>query len=108
MSPASQPCAEAVPGCGRGPLRRLLEAAFVLTNGARLLAYLPTLWAIHASGSSSQHSLWTWGIWLASNATMAWWLYDRQGGRTHRAALVSVGNSLMCLAAVCLIVWNRP
>ena len=108
MTQAARPRAQRRHGGGQGPLRRLLEAAFMLTNGARLLAYLPTLWAIHASGSSTQHSLWTWGIWLTSNATMAWWLYDRQDGRPDRATLVSASNSLMCLAAVLLIVWHRP
>lgn len=106
------PAPRATPGWqvvgARPALRRLLDAAFVVTNGARVLAYLPTLWAIQASGSSSQHSLWTWGVWLASNLTMAWWLADREGGRPNRAALVSASNALMCLAAVLLILWHRP
>ncbi len=87
--------------------RRLCEAAFVLSNGARLLAYVPTLWAIHASGNSGQHSLWTWTTWLVSNITMAWWLCDRRPGPPDRAALVSVGNAVMCSLAVVLILWYR-
>ncbi len=87
--------------------RRLLAWAFAVSNGARLLAYLPTLWAIYSSAEATQHSLWTWGTWLAANATMALWLCDRPGARPPHAALVSAGNALMCLAAVVLIVWHR-
>ena len=48
-----------------------LTWAFTLFNSVRTLAYLPTMWAIWASGDSSQHSLWTWCTWLGANATMA-------------------------------------
>jgi hypothetical protein len=43
-------------------------------------AYLPTLWAIHVSGDSSQHSLWTWATWFGANVTMAAWLRPRCSG----------------------------
>lgn len=91
----------------RPPARRLLDWAFTVCNGARLFAYLPTLWAIHSSAGSSQHSLWTWGIWLVSNLTMAAWLFERSGSRTDRAVAVSAANALMCLAGVLLIAWHR-
>ncbi len=94
----------------RSPLwRRLLETSFLLFNGGRLFAYLPTLWAIYSSSDSSQHSLWTWGTWMAANLTMAGWLFerDRGKGQLDRAVLISVSNGLMCLAAVLLIVWVR-
>lgn len=89
--------------------RRLLETAFLLCNGARVFAYLPTLWLLHASGDSSQHSLWTWGTWLAANLTMAMWLFerDRGQGRLDRAVLISLLNGLMCLAAVLLILRSQ-
>jgi hypothetical protein len=90
--------------------RRLLETAFLLCNGARVLAYLPTLWAIHASGDTSQHSLWTWGTWMMANLTMGLWLFERDrgcGGRLDRAVLISVMNGVMCLSAVLLILWLR-
>ena len=35
-----------------------------------MAAYLPTIWAIHRSADSSQHSLWTWCTWLGANLTM--------------------------------------
>ncbi|MCW5609743.1 MAG: hypothetical protein KIS83_03495 [Rubrivivax sp.] len=102
--PAGAPRPGALPLAGA---RRWLAGAFTLCSAARLVAYLPTLWAIHASADSSQHSLWTWGIWLLSNLTMAAWLCERAGGRPDRAALASAGNALMCLAAVALIAWHR-
>lgn len=48
-----------------------LTWAFTLLNSARFLSYLPTLWALTQSGDSSQHSLWTWGMWAGANVTMA-------------------------------------
>lgn len=85
----------------------LLTWAFTLFNTARVAAYLPTLWAIHSSGQSGQHSLWTWCTWLGANATMAAWLYEHNGRRCNRAVLVNVGNATMCLLTVLLIVAYR-
>jgi hypothetical protein len=86
----------------------LLTWAFTLFNSVRVVAYLPTLWAIQASGDSSQHSLWTWLTWVGANATMAAWLYEHNGQRINRAVMVNVGNTCMCLAAVLMIVAYRP
>jgi len=86
---------------------RLLGMAFALFGTLRLVSYLPTLLAIHASGDSSQHSLWTWGIWLGSNFTMAVWLYEEDGRRMNRAIGLSLCNAAMCAAAVVLIVFYR-
>lgn len=85
----------------------VLTAAFTLFNLVRIVAYLPTLWAIHSTGDSSQHSLWTWLTWLGANATMAAWLYENNGQRLSRAALVNAGNAVMCLLTVALIVGHR-
>lgn len=85
----------------------VLGWAFALFGSVRLLAYLPTLWAIASSGDSSQHSLWTWCTWFGSNLTMALWLAERNGGRFCRAAAVSLGNATMCGVAVALIAWFR-
>lgn len=87
--------------------RKLLCWAFTFFNSARVLAYLPTLWAIHVSGDSSQHSLWTWLTWFFANVTMAAWLHERGNGEVDRAVCVSCVNALMCAAAVVLIVWYR-
>jgi hypothetical protein len=99
------------PEGGATPARRsyllLLTWAFTTFNAVRMLSYLPTLWAIHASGDSSQHSLWTWITWLGANATMAVWLYEQNGRQIHRAVLVNACNALMCLATVVLITAHR-
>jgi hypothetical protein len=85
----------------------LLGAAFALFNAARVLSYLPTLWAIHASGDSSQHSLWTWACWFGANLTMAAWVYEHNGKRCDRVVLLSLVNAIMCFAAIVLIVAYR-
>ena len=84
-----------------------LTWAFTLFSSARVVSYLPTLWAICASGESSQHSLWTWGIWLGSNATMALWLHEQHGQRWTRAALVNGVNAAMCAATFTVILVFR-
>jgi hypothetical protein len=48
-----------------------LTWAFLLLTGARLAAYMPTVWAILQTRDSRQHSLWTWLIWVGANLTMA-------------------------------------
>jgi hypothetical protein len=85
----------------------LLCWAFTLFNSVRLLSYLPTMWAIQASGDSSQHSLWTWCTWLGANVTMAAWLYEQNGQRLSRAVAVNLGNASMCTATVALIAAHR-
>lgn len=75
-----------------------LTWAFTLLNSARVLSYLPTLWALTSSGDSSQHSLWTWGMWTGANLTMAAWLYEQQGQRWSRAVAVNLVNASMCIA----------
>jgi hypothetical protein len=85
----------------------LLSWAFALVNTLRMVAYLPTLAAIQASGDSSQHSLWTWGTRLGANLTMAAWLYEQAGRRANRGAAVNLGNALMCATAVGLIAHYR-
>ena len=76
-------------------------------NFCRILAYAPTLWAIYASGDSSQHSLWTWCIWLGSNLTMAAWLYETHDRHMNRVAVVNLSNAAMCATAVLLILAFR-
>ena len=85
----------------------LLTWAFTLFNTLRLVAYLPTMWAICASGDSTQHSLWTWCTWLGANATMAAWLYEQNGQRLSRAVVINIGNAAMCAVTVALIVAYR-
>ena len=85
-----------------------LTWSFTLFNSVRVLAYLPTLWAIYAHGDSSQHSLWTWLTWLGANATMAAWLFEHNGRRVNRAVAVNVGNASMCLLTSLAILHYRP
>lgn len=85
----------------------LLSWAFTLFNSLRMLAYLPTTWAIYTTGDSSQHSLWTWCTWLGANATMAAWLHEHNGRRFDKAVLVNIGNATMCLATVLVILQHR-
>jgi hypothetical protein len=104
--------AAAAPAPARSSLRsrsiaRLLEWAFVGCNTLRVVAYLPTLLAIHEMGDSSQHSLWTWCTWFSANLTMALWLAQRGAGRVDFAVAVNCGNALMCAGGIALIVWYR-
>lgn len=85
----------------------LLTWAFTLFNSVRVLSYLPTMLTIWHSGSSDQHSLWTWLTWLGANATMAAWLYEHNGRRLNRAIVVNIGNAAMCAATTLLIAWFR-
>lgn len=85
----------------------LLGGAFAFFNSIRVLAYLPTLAAIAASGDASQHSLWTWLSFLGGNSTMALWLWEQNGRRCNRAIAVSAANATMCLLIVGLIGWTR-
>jgi hypothetical protein len=85
----------------------VLSWAFSLFNSVRVLAYLPTMWAIHASADSSQHSLWTWVTWAGANATMAAWLYEQNGRRLSVAAMVNAMNASMCVATLALIAVYR-
>lgn len=85
----------------------LLNWAFELCSVARLAGYVPTMWAIHASASSGQHSLLTWLSWMAANATMAAWLYEGNGRRANLAVAATCANAGMCLLTMALIVVYR-
>jgi uncharacterized RDD family membrane protein YckC len=112
-SPALRPQSPESAGHGGADARyrpvylSLLTWAFALFNSLRAVSYLPTMWAIQASGDSSQHSLWTWCTWLGANVTMAAWLYEHNGQRLGRAVIVNIGNATMCTVTVALIVAHR-
>jgi hypothetical protein len=95
------------PSRARSTYLALLTGAFTVFNSVRILAYLPTLWAIHATGDSSQHSLWTWLTWMGANATMAAWLFENNGQRLSRAVVINACNAVMCIMTVVLIVGHR-
>jgi hypothetical protein len=85
----------------------LLSWLFTAFNSVRVLSYLPTLWSIHASGDSGQHSVITWLVWSGANSTMAAWLYEQNQRRLNAAVLVNIGNALMCLTTLALILFYR-
>jgi hypothetical protein len=91
----------------RGLYVHVLGWAFAIFNATRTASYFPTLWAIYASGESSQHSLFTWITWLGANVTMAAWLYENNGRRFNAAIAVNIGNAVMCLVTTILIVTFR-
>jgi hypothetical protein len=85
----------------------VLSGAFAVFNGLRIIAYLPTLSAIQASGQADQHSLFTWLTFLGANVTMALWLHQQNGQRMNRAVAVNAFNALMCGAIAASIAWLR-
>jgi hypothetical protein len=101
-------CTEPAKASGtRQSYLRALSLAFALFNSVRIVTYIPTIWAIHASGDSSQYSLWTWVTWIGANATMAAWLFENNDRRLNSASTVSAANALMCLATSLTIVYFR-
>lgn len=95
------------PVIARSRYIKALGALFALFSSARVLAYLPTIWAVMATGDSSQHSLWTWFTFFGGNVTMAVWLWESNGRRCNAAIAASGGNGLMCLAIIAVIAWTR-
>ena len=85
----------------------LLTWAFTFFNSIRVLSYLPTWWAMHGQGESSQYSLLTWLIWTGANATMALWLYEQNARHFNCAIAVNACNAAMCLTTSALIVFYR-
>lgn len=101
---AATPAAERPP---RVTYLSVLTWAFTFFNSVRVLAYLPTVWAIVQSGDSSQHSVWTWITWAGANATMAAWLYEHNGRCANRAVAVNVCNATMCVLTLLTILAHR-
>ena len=95
------------PAPARRPYFAILTWSFTLFSSLRVLGYLPTMFAIIASGDSSQHSLWTWCTWLGSNLSMAAWLWEQNGARGNRAVGVNLCNAAMCAATLVVIAVHR-
>jgi len=92
--------------CWRAVYRTALKWSFSLFNAARLLTYLPTIWAINQSANSDQHSLLTWSAWAGANLTMALWLRERSA-RLDRASVINFGNAAMCVVTCVVILYHR-
>jgi hypothetical protein len=101
--PGAMPVGAARAGGANPRYLTALTWTFTLFNSLRVIAYLPTLWAIQSSGDASQHSLFTWLTWLGANLTMAAWLYEQQGRRLSRAVAVNACNATLC-AAICGVI----
>lgn len=86
---------------------KALNWAFTGFNSIRIATYMPTMWALHTSGDSSQHSLLTWLAWVGANASMAAWLYEANDRRLDKVVALNIGNALMCVATTALICWYR-
>ena len=104
---AEVPPAVRMPAARSSLYLELLNWAFGLFSSTRFFPYLPTLLAIHHSGDSSQHSLWTWFAWVGSNAAMAAWRFENKARQVNQAILVTAGNAFMCLATGGLIIRYR-
>jgi hypothetical protein len=101
------PVAAAQPSIPRINRLRGLGTWFTLFSAARVLAYLPTIWAVQRSGDSSQHSLWTWLIWVGANVTMAAWMYEVNGQRVDRVTVLAMANAVLCTLTTAVIAWHR-
>ncbi|MDI3380410.1 hypothetical protein ACFPPF_09750 [Xenophilus aerolatus] len=107
ISPTSVARVAGDPLAPAGLHARILAWAFTLFSSARVVAYVPTIWALWQSGDSRQHSLFTWITWTGANATMALWLWEQNGRRPSRAVVVNLCNAVMCAATLVLIVALR-
>lgn len=105
--PVARPAGGAATPIVRARYLTALAWCFAVFNAARVVAYLPTIWAIWASGDSRQHSWFTWLTWTGANLTMAAWLYEQDAHRLTRAVAVNACNAGMCLATLVLIVVLR-
>jgi hypothetical protein len=86
---------------------QLLTWAFTLFNSARVVAYLPTILAICASGEAAGHSVLTWITWTGANLTMAGWLFEQNGRVISKPIVVNLCNAAMCLATLATIAAYR-
>ncbi|SOE85473.1 Tetratricopeptide repeat-containing protein [Burkholderia sp. YR290] len=85
-----------------------ITAMFLFWNGARILAYLPTVakvWARDADVRS--YSLVSWGIWFFSNVTFALMLFEAGGAQPNQMFWMNVGNATMCIIVFVLILLKK-
>jgi hypothetical protein len=86
---------------------RVVHWTFSLFSSLRAISYVPTLWAIYDSANSSQYSLLTWFTFVGANASMAAWLFEKNGRKVDRAVVVSACNAFLCLVTCLMIAWYR-
>lgn len=107
MTPATLPRTTTAPGPPATLYVQVITSAFTLSQSARIIAYLPTIWAVWTSGHSTEHSLLTWMTWLCANLSMTCWLFEQAGRVRTRAVLINIGNTAMCFLTLVVIAVHR-
>ncbi len=81
---------------------------FLIWNGARILAYLPTIRKVMTRDADVRsYSLVSWGIWFLSNLTFALMLLEVSGGQPNEMFWVNVGNTIMCMVVCALVLLKK-
>jgi hypothetical protein len=76
----------------------VLAWSFVITNAARLFAYLPTISKLARPGCTADgQSQLTWALWTVSNATFTLHLFEQLQRQVDATVLLCLGNVMMNL-----------
>ena len=87
-------------------LIQLITSLYLLFNSARVLSYLPQIWAVSKEESKAQAiSLLTWGFWTLANFTTG--LYASFVAPDFLLSLMSYGNALGCGIVVGIVLYKR-
>ena len=82
----------------------VLTWSFIVTNAARLFAYLPTMSRLARPGCSGDgQSQLTWLLWTVSNATLTLHLFEQLQRHVDATVLLSLGNVLMNLIILSMV-----
>ena len=89
-----------------GFLTQGLIGLYVLTNGLRVLSYVPQIVAV-ARDHSGAHAiaLSTWTFWTIANATTSLYAFRVPGDVL--LAVISAANAICCLTVVAIVVYKR-
>lgn len=84
----------------------LILLAFGVSNGLRIVSYLPQIWRVARDRDGAQAiSCLTWNLWVFANASTA--LYAWTHLRDLPLALMHGANALCCAAVVALTCCKR-
>jgi hypothetical protein len=82
----------------------VLTWTFIVSNAARLFAYLPTISRLAQPGCTGDgHSELTWLLWTVSNATLTLQLFEQLQRQVDATVLLSLGNVLMNLIVLSMV-----
>lgn len=85
-----------------------LIGLYFLTNTFRLVSYVPQIVQIYRQNDDVKAiSLWTWGMWTASNFTTALYAALVLPQLDLLLVLLNLGNSLGCLSVIVLVIMKR-